>query len=180
MRTAPGRRRPLVIRLLVLMLLGTLWSLLAPGAASAATDTPERDTVVYFYYGEGCPHCAEAEPFLADLAARHPGLEVRAFEVWHDEANREQLEAMADAYRIDASGVPVIFLGERAWVGFRRGATESDIIARAEACLAEGCPDPSKVRLAANAPAAVATDRSDIQVPGVGRVELENRSLLDV
>ncbi len=184
MPTEAGQRRPLVMRVLVLLLLGILGGLLTPGtasaaaAAAAAADTPEQDTVVYFYYGDGCPHCAEAEPFLADLAARHPGLEVRAYEVWHDDANRERLEAMAGAYRIDASGVPVIFIGEDAWVGFRRGATEGDIIARAETCLADGCPDPSTVRLAAGAPAAIATDRSDIQVPGVGRVELANKSLL--
>ncbi len=29
----------------------------------------ENNVDVYFFYGQGCPHCAQMEPFLAQIAA---------------------------------------------------------------------------------------------------------------
>lgn len=54
---------------------------------------------------------------------------------------------MATAYRIDPTGVPIIFIGEHAWIGFREGATDLAITSVVEACTANGCPDPSTVEL---------------------------------
>jgi thiol-disulfide isomerase/thioredoxin len=168
-------------------------------AAPASAEPTEEPTVVYFFYGEGCPHCAQAEPFLDDLAGRHPGLEVKRYEVWHDEANRQRLGEMAAGYRIEPTGVPVILIGQHAWIGFRRGATESEIISRLETCLADGCADPATVQLpaagsetpatcgstpsgepvpcAVDAGGATSAAQSSIAVPGLGDVELADKSL---
>ncbi|MFN8190656.1 MAG: thioredoxin family protein [Nocardioidaceae bacterium] len=203
--TAPrSRLRQVVVALLVALLgcglaLGPSGSAYAGGAAAADdAGASEQPTVVYFFWGDGCPHCAEAEPFLAELADQHPGLEIRAFEVWHDKANAARLEEMAAAYGIEASGVPVIFIGQNAWVGFRSGLTESDIMNHIDACLAEACADPATVDLTAAAsgatcgatsagdpvecdPAAgasMSSAQSAVDVPLLGRVDLSHKSLL--
>ncbi len=46
----------------------------------------------------GCPHCAEAEPFLKDLAKRYPQMEVHAYEIWYNQDNQALFQKMvADA-----------------------------------------------------------------------------------
>ena len=36
---------------------------------------PTRSSFTMFW-GDGCPHCAEAKPFLADLTKRYPQVEL--------------------------------------------------------------------------------------------------------
>lgn len=93
---------------------------LAPPAAPAQED-PGSEVVVEYYYGEGCPVCAVTGPWLEDLEARTPGMRLEEVEVWEDETGRARLEDALERYRVPAVGVPVILVGERAWVGFREG-----------------------------------------------------------
>jgi len=123
------------------VLLGLLAVLVgaAPGRAAPGEEAP--DTVVYFFWGDGCPHCAAAEPFLADLAARYPGVEVRDFEVWYHPENAKALERMADAFGFVPTGVPVIIVGDTYWIGFSEERTAAPIEAVVAACARSGCPD---------------------------------------
>jgi cytochrome c biogenesis protein CcdA/thiol-disulfide isomerase/thioredoxin len=141
--------------------------LLALAAAIALTATPALagrpaqqagPVIIYFFWGDGCPHCAEAEPFLADLAERYPSVEVRAYEVWYHEENREPLIQMAAKFGFEPTGVPTIFLGDRYWVGFAEDPTGAEIAAAVDACVRSGCPDAGSGVLApAAAPAPEAT-----------------------
>lgn len=212
-RTLPG-----LVGLLLALLTGAVamaalvQSPAAPAAAATAATgtvaerTPqpapvEESTTVYYFYGEGCPVCAKATPFLSELADQHPGMTVKKYEVWGSEDNRTRLGEMADAYRINPTGVPIIFIGEHAWIGFREGATDTAITTVVEACATTGCPDPATVELdgtegtttdagsscgtspdgtplecGSDAEAAEAAEAID--VPVVGSVDLGNRSLL--
>ncbi len=171
--------------------------------AAPTDDAPE--TVIYFFWGDGCPHCAAAEPFLADLAERYPGVVVRDFEVWYHPENVEPLERMADALGFVPSGVPVIILGEDSWVGFSEDRTAAPIEAAVAACVANGCPDagagilspaspgaspsaspgqssaPSSSSDPADAPGpSVAPDTDDrvLSLPFLGTVDLSGESLV--
>lgn len=178
----------------------------APSAPSAASSTSaptpppeERAVVVEYYYGEGCPVCAVTGPWLEDLAARTPGMRLVAVEVWEDEAGRARLEDALERYRVPAVGVPVILVGERAWVGFREGVHDVEIEQEVRRCSISttGCPDPADVRLPERASGTVTTgevcqgdpedplrcspeeDTSDVlRLPLVGDVHLGDRSLL--
>ena len=68
---------------------------------------------VYFFWGDGCPHCAAAKPFLAGLAQRIPGVTIRDFEVWYVTANQAILTRMAARFGFEARSVPTIFIGNR-------------------------------------------------------------------
>jgi thiol-disulfide isomerase/thioredoxin len=37
----------------------------------ARKDTPAEKTVVYFFWGKGCPHCAQEETFLDTLKKKY-------------------------------------------------------------------------------------------------------------
>jgi len=100
----------------------------AAGTATgeAAADVTPTTVTLYLFWGEGCPHCANEKAFLAKLQERYPALEVQAIEVYHDPVGRALLLSMAEAFGREASGVPMTFLGDYAWVGF--GSTTGEQI----------------------------------------------------
>lgn len=74
-------------------------------------------TTVYFFHGDGCPHCAKEALFLDTLEARDDVSVVR-LEVWHDADNRAILSQVADILDTTFNGVPVTIVGQRAVVGW--------------------------------------------------------------
>jgi thiol-disulfide isomerase/thioredoxin len=121
-------------------------SLIASSIATADSlpQTAETDqVVVYLFWGEGCPHCAKAKPFLENLSREYPQVEVMDFEVYYVMENRVLLAEMAAAFDFEARAVPTIFVGERYWEGFsdQLGQTIETYVVD---CLQSGCPDPGR------------------------------------
>ena len=102
--------------------------------------TDSQPVAIYFFWGDGCPHCAAAKPFLNELADQYPNVEVRAYEVWYSEANQQILLSMASAFGFEPSGVPTIFIGDRYWVGYSE-TIGAEIAAAVAACSSSGCRD---------------------------------------
>lgn len=131
-------RRLLVMSAVLLSAFVAVWQLAAPGPSAA--EPPER-VVLYFFWAQGCPHCAAAKPTLADLEQRHPQLEVRSFEVSASAENQRRFAAMAAKFGIEPTGVPVFFLGSRHFVGYSPALTPRLLEAAVSRCLSTGCPD---------------------------------------
>jgi cytochrome c biogenesis protein CcdA/thiol-disulfide isomerase/thioredoxin len=96
---------------------------------------------VYFFWGEGCPHCTAQKPVLDELAGLIPQVEIRAFEVWYEPLNRPAFAAMAARHGFEPGSVPATFIGDRYWIGFHpsmRQEIEDAVIA----CIRDGCVDP--------------------------------------
>lgn len=110
-------------------------------AAPRAAAQGGGQTVIYFFWGDGCPHCAAAKPFLAQLKQKYPGVQIRDFEVWNNAANREPFIKMAAKFDFEPSAVPTIFIGERYWVGFAEKPLGQEIEAYVATCALSGCPD---------------------------------------
>jgi len=87
-------------------------------AVATAADTGEKNVTLHYFWGEGCPHCARAKPFVAELAKRHPRLQVRDYEVFRNEANLGLLMGMARRLGEEATGVPTFFIGDEMFSGF--------------------------------------------------------------
>lgn len=107
-------------------------------------DEETSNVFVYFFWGDGCPHCAEEKPFLEDLEEKYPELEVKMFEVYRDQGNQELFKEMAQAYGTQARGVPGTFIGDLdPIVGF--GSVETtgkQIESMIKTCIEQGCIDP--------------------------------------
>lgn len=108
--------------------------------AQAPPSTNAQPVAIYFFWGDGCPHCAQAKPFLATLAQQYPTAEVRAYEVWYNGENQQLFARMAAAYGFEPSGVPTIFIGDRYWEGYAEPLA-AEIEAAVVTCVQHGCRD---------------------------------------
>jgi thiol-disulfide isomerase/thioredoxin len=160
----------------------------AAGSAGAAF-TSDDPVVVYFFWGDGCPHCEHAKPFLADLAGRYPQVVIRDYEVWHAPENADLLRAMAARLDFEPRAVPTLIIGNRHWVGF------SDQLGRemesyVVSCVESGaCPDagagivpgvdlPPAGPQEPQAKEAPAESPRVLALPLLGEVDLSAQSLL--
>ncbi len=126
----------LPILIFVLFLLGVS-SLIGMGQASAV-----EKTVIYFFWGDGCPHCAAEKPFLERMEQKYPDLEVKSFEVWHNQENAKLFQEVAKTYGIQARGVPTTFIGDfKPIVGYADYMAK-DVEKKIVDCLENGCINP--------------------------------------
>jgi len=115
------RLRGAIAIALVLLLLAT--------GARAQAELPAHDAslprlALYYFWGDGCPVCAQQRGYLEWLIQQFPQVEVHAFEVWFVPEHRPLLEAFSAAYGQPVRGVPVTFIGEHSWVGFSQLAAD--------------------------------------------------------
>jgi entry exclusion lipoprotein TrbK len=102
-----------------------------------------HQTTVYFFWGKGCPHCAEEKPWLEDLEKKYDKLEVKSIETYTDQENAELFQNMAEAYGIQARGVPATFIGDfEPIVGFSEGLAPK-MEEKIKTCLKDGCINPA-------------------------------------
>jgi len=72
---------------------------------------------IYFFEGEGCPHCAKMKEFLNGLQQEYPQIEIHDYEIWYNEENHKLAEQMAQERGIVIEGVPTLFIGDEIIVG---------------------------------------------------------------
>ncbi len=155
---------------------------------AGSTDVPNK-AIIYLFWGDGCPHCAEAKPFLQQLDSSSEQVELRMYEVWYVEENRTLFTQMARAFGFEPQAVPTIFIGDQYWVGYNN-QIRGEIQAAVEACLANGCPDAGAgiipaVDTSQNGSAAApieqpasSKDADLIDLPIIGTVDLSSQTLL--
>ena len=147
----------------------------------------QNKAVIYMFWGDGCPHCAAAKPFLQGLDQASEQVELKMYEVWYVEENQALFTKMAAAYGFEPQGVPTIFIGRQHWEGYN-DQIQSEIQSAVDACLASGCPNagvgiiPGVVDTA-NVPQTTQGDQAQttgkrIDIPLIGTVDLSSQSLL--
>jgi len=171
----------------------------APGLAAARVDAAAAEVArapasaaatIEAYTREGCPRCADAEAFLAALAAARPGLELIVRDVGRDPGAREQMQRRADAAGVTAPGVPLLVVNGQVIVGYGGDATTG----RQIVALLDARPDIDASGAAADVCAATPDDASctpeaaaartvevveveEVDLPLVGRVRARDLGL---
>lgn len=102
------------------------------GLATLRTRPPERPTTpspravrLVFFWGVGCPHCEEATPAVARLAAGDADLLVERVEVRESEAGARRFRAETELLGIAPASIPLFVIGDRWLVGFQPATTEA-------------------------------------------------------
>lgn len=163
--------------------------LMLPIAQAHDEGARTHNLTLYFFWSDSCPHCAKAEPFLADLEERYDRVEVRSFELSHNEQNQKLFRDLGEALGHRVSGVPAIFIGEAPIVGFASAATTGATIEEeVRRCLRDGCPDTFELAFGeepltnssedpTNQSVNETADRIMADVPLIGRIDAATISL---
>ena len=154
---------------------------LAGVSAVSSPAVAQDEEVTLLYFGtETCPFCDRMEDFLDELEAVHGDpLVVERFEVAEPGARQRWQEEMA-ARGQQASGVPVVILGDQVWVGYD-GAITAAVERTVEAAVERAdAPSPPDAAVGPDPPdpARAPDDARSIEVPLLGEVGLEQRSPL--
>ena len=77
----------------------------------------KEKVTLYFFHGDGCPHCAEEQTDLIEELKKDETINVVEIEVWHDNENKELLEKVINTYGT-RSGVPYNVIGDTTIIGY--------------------------------------------------------------
>lgn len=106
--------------LMVLMLFILMMPFIAK-AEEVTTTSMNTPVNVYFFHGDGCPHCAEAEEWFESIKGEYGSyFNVVAYEVWNNADNQELMENVANYLNEKVGGVPFIIVGGKTFNGFNQ------------------------------------------------------------
>ena len=139
----------------------------------------EEETVLYFFYGKGCPHCAQEEIFLEKLIKKYPEVEIKSYEVF---GNRDNAKLLLKLFEIcGESGqvrVPATFIGDKVIIGYLNeeitGIRIENIL---KECLENGCEDSLEKLEQCECEKEEAEKDQIIHFPVIGLINLSKMSL---
>lgn len=139
-----------------------------PARAASADPAP----VIEVFVREGCPHCAEAKVFLAELGRERPELQIRLLDVERDPGALDRLKALAKQTGAATARVPAVWVGGQLIQGYSREASTDQLIRAALAgqakpgATAGGSTCDVEEALDCKAPAAAAPEAFSVTLFG--------------
>lgn len=108
---------------------------------SSNDNSDSKKVNVYFFRGEGCSHCAEAEEWFDSIKEKYSEYyNLIDYEVWYNTDNSDLMQKVADARGEEAEGVPYIIIGDKSWNGFD-SSYEEDMINQIKSVYAQDVKD---------------------------------------
>lgn len=96
-------------KFLLILLLCAIFLPLKNTTAQEAGNNPIN---LYFFWGQGCPHCEKEKPFLDKMEQKYPQLQIHRYEVWNNADNRQLMIEFGKKLNANVSGVPFTVIGE--------------------------------------------------------------------
>jgi len=135
-----GKNRLIIpAAVIMLALLGAVY--LVVGSVSVSATPSQQDMPIvspssgpapavqaYYFYGDGCVHCANVKPYLVELSNKYPNLDLIQLEVYHNATNQNLFSRFQQMYGINSSGVPTLVIGNRVLVGETRIRDNAELI----------------------------------------------------
>ena len=87
------------------------------GAGVPPSSGPSPAIPAYYFYGDGCVHCANVKPVILALAAKYQNLELHQMEVYYNATNQELFSKFNQEFGITTAGVPTLVVGNHVLVG---------------------------------------------------------------
>lgn len=85
----------------------------------------ENKVNIYFFWGDGCPHCEEEFKFFESIKEDYGKLyNLYPFEVWYNKENKENLDVFASQMNDTITGVPYTIIGNKTFKGFKESYKE--------------------------------------------------------
>ncbi len=106
----------------------------------AQTATFDHPVTLYLFWGEGCPHCAAAKPYLASLLDKFPTLSLEEYEVFYDPHNNLVFNQVLQMLGLERAAVPTIVIGPYYLQGYSEDSQPA-IEKAIQQCVTDGCMD---------------------------------------
>lgn len=140
---------------------------------------------VYFFWGDGCPHCEKERNVLDLLEENYPNIKIYDFEIYKHNENISLLQKISTDLGVAIDGVPLTIIGDKQFTGFSEYLTPNELKNRIEQCLNQNCPDNTGkiigiVEEGANINIETKGDNNvtkEIRLPFLGLIKIENFSL---
>ena len=131
---------------------------------------------LYFFYGQGCPHCAKQELFLDKLDQKYPNNKFERFEVYYNKQNQDKLQQIATELNVDVNGVPFTVIGDKYFSGFGDESTTGKAI---EMALVEVLSETPKTESNLQTESGIikTSTATSVTLPLLGPINLKNYSL---
>ncbi len=171
--------------LTAILLVLTLFTFGSPNQAKAETikDINENNVNLYFFWGEGCPHCEKEKPFLEKMDEKYPKLDVHSYEVWGSSENRNLMIEFGKKIDANVSGVPFTVIGEQYVIGWMDEKNTGAQIEEAIICAINNSCRDIGVEINGNNYGKESTTGKESSIPEtltlplVGEIETKNLSL---
>ncbi len=118
---------------------------------------------IHFFYSAICSHCAEEKEFLKELKNKYPEIEIKEYETFYTQGNREILEDFYNKYQVpnqERGWGPTTFTPNNYFVGFSEETGQ-----QIENCLKECINGKGQ------------TTSQKIKIPFFGAVDISKLSL---
>lgn len=99
---------------------------------------------VYFFYGDGCPYCAQEEIFLNQIKDEYSDcINIISYETWKNPTNAQFLTQLSDKLKIVQSerGVPLTVIGDQHEVGYVESMAQGLLETMTNACSSDNYVD---------------------------------------
>ncbi len=75
---------------------------------------------IYFFWGDGCPHCEEEYEFWDSIIDKYKNKinHIYGLEVWNNKKNANNMKKFAKFKGDEIKGVPYTIIGEKSFIGF--------------------------------------------------------------
>ncbi len=140
----------------------------------------EANPRLYFFYGEGCPHCAKQKLFLDKLDQKYPNNKFERFEVYYNEQNQYKLKEVAEELKVAINGVPFTVVGNKYFSGYGDESTTGKEIEQALIEILNGTTQtkPSVQTIEKEQEEIVKTKTAEsITLPILGKIDVKSYSL---
>lgn len=79
----------------------------------------EPTSCLYYFHGDGCPHCEKASIYLDELQLKYPQIQIHQFEIYQNRTNALILTNYFSEYGVPSSDmvIPIVFVGGEYLVG---------------------------------------------------------------
>ena len=98
-----------------------LFMVVAPSVLAVTSQSVPKtneNVSIYLFSRDGCPHCAALKTFIKFQQAKGLKADLKEFEVIKNQKNAELLQQVAEALKIQISGVPFTVVGNRSMIGY--------------------------------------------------------------
>lgn len=74
---------------------------------------------IYFFWGNGCPHCKAEFEWIEEVNEKYPEtFNLYGFEVWYNQNNASLVDNFAKAMGESLNGIPYMIIGDKSFIGF--------------------------------------------------------------